>query len=128
MDTQSEAFLSSLAIFEQPSTLLTVQSNFVEEVPTKSSLVGDVSVLSFSIPASPTLYTDLTKTYLQMNVKIVRADGSNQQAADSVGPVHNVLGSLIRTVDLTINDVLVASTYNSYSFISFLENFMGSLE
>lgn len=128
MASTKETFVPELSLFEKASTLLAVQDNFIDAIPTKSTLTGPLTVLQFSVPASPTLYTDLANSFLLLNVKITRGDGSNLQAGDSVGPINNVLGSLIKSCDFYINDTRVSSSYDCYTYISFMENFLASSE
>ena len=126
---QTEQLVSQLSIFQKTPVLISVANNFVEEVETKTTLnLTNTSNLQFTVPASPTLYTDLSSTFLYLRAKLVKADGSAIGAADKVGPINNVLGSLIKSCDHYINDVRVSSSYDCYTYLSFLENFMSSFE
>ena len=99
--TKSEEVISQLSLFSKPPLLVSVANTIVEEIPTT---LGSVSLtnLQFTVPASPSLYTDLANTYIYMRVKLVRVDGSDIQATDKGGFCNNILGTIIKSLDMYI--------------------------
>ncbi len=79
-----------------------------ERIPTKSQL-DDPNLAQFEIsaPMSRENYTDLHNSFLYLRVKITHADGSDIDAAPKVGPVQYPIGSLIKSVEVQLNNTRV---------------------
>lgn len=122
----SEQMISQLNLFQRRPLMLSVVNSFIEEYQTKTTLDASTNVVQFTIPPSPTNYTNLNETMLYVRVKITLADGTNIPQNANVGPVNNVLGSLFVNLEHYINDVRVSTSYNNYALVNFLENFMTS--
>ena len=71
-------------------------------------------------------YLDLTNSYLHVQAKITKADGSPLDAADDnlVAPVNNWLHTLFSQVDISLNNTNISTSTNTYGYRSFLETML----
>ena len=122
----SEQLVSELAIFQKVPAMVSIAGCYDEEIETKTTLPGDraPTVVQFTSNKSASYYTDLSKTYLLLRVKIVKGDGTALGDNETVGVVNNFHSSIIKSIDMYMNGVKVNSgDYDYYGYISFLENF-----
>ena len=64
---------------------------------------------------------DLTNTYLFVRAKVTKADGSNHDTDNPVGPMNNWLHSLFSQVDVYLNNTLVTPSTNTYPYRAYIE-------
>jgi hypothetical protein len=69
-------------------------------------------------------YVDLANTQLYVRAKITHGNGDPINGTDHVGPVNLTLHSLFSEMDLKLNETLVSSTNNTYSYRAYLENLL----
>ncbi len=78
--------------------------------------------VEFLLQGSGDEYWDLTNSYLRLQGKVVKADGSNIDANAKVAPVNNILHSLFEQLILILNDVLVTPSNNLYPYKAYFED------
>jgi hypothetical protein len=118
-----ECTKSELDLFSVPPTQTSIESaTFVEYRPIAS--LTDGAPIEFEIASSGDDYLDFANSYLQVKVKIERANGNALDVADTVGPVNNFLHSLFSQVDVSFNDVLISNSSNTYPYRAYLENLL----
>ena len=71
------------------------------------------SALEFNIPDDATTCTDLSKTLLQVKVKIVKADGSNLSGDEDIALVNLALSSLFEQCDISLNQCTINTSVGS---------------
>ena len=64
---------------------------------------------------------DLANTYLFVRAMVTKADGSDLDTDNPVGPVNNWLHSLFSQVDVYLNDTLVTPSTNTYPYCAYIE-------
>lgn len=118
-----ECAKSELDLFAVPPTQTSIENaTFVEYRPIAS--LTDGAPIEFEVASSGDDYLDFANSFLQVKVKIVRANGDDLVAADTVGPVNNFLHSLFSQVDVSLNDVLVTNSSNTYAYRAYIENLL----
>lgn len=122
-ENSCECAKSELDLFSVPPTQTSIESGIYVEYHPISSLT-DGAPIEFDVTASGDDYLDLTNSLLHVRAKIVRADGSNLAAADTVGPVNNFLHTLFSQVDVTLNGTLITSSNNTYAYRAYLETLL----
>lgn len=122
-DQSCECTLSQLDLFTIPATQTSVLAGTWTEFYPVASLNSDTAPLEFNINGSDE-YIDLSNTMLQLKVKITKADGSNLDAGEEVGPVNAFLHSLFSQVDVTLNGRLVSQSSSLYGYRAYLESLL----
>jgi len=118
-----ECSKSELDLFSVPPTQTSIESGtFVEYRPISS--LTDGAPIEFDVTSSGDDYMDLANSFLHVKVKIVRANGNELDAADTVGPVNNLLHSLFSQVDVSLNGTLITNSTNTYPYRAYLENLL----
>ena len=77
--------------------------------------------IEFDIRGSGEDNIDLINTFLHLGVKITAADGANIAEAAAIGPVNLLMRSLFSQVDVALNDRLISSSKNTYTYRAYLE-------
>ena len=118
-----ECSKSELDLFSVPPTQTSIDSGtFVEYRPISS--LTDGAPIEFDVTSSGDDYLDLASSFLHIKAKIVRANGNAIEAADTVGPVNNLLHSLFSQVDVSLNGTLITNSTNTYPYRAYLENLL----
>lgn len=123
IDGSAEVATSQLDLFSIPSTNTSIEEGTYVNYNPISSLT-DSSPIEFDITSSGETFIDLASTYLHVQAKILRADGSEMQAGDECGPVNNFLHSLFAQLDIYLNGTLITSSTATYSYRAYLENLL----
>ena len=114
---------SELDLFSVPPTQSSVDhGQWVEYHPVAA--LGNGMSVEFAISGSGDDYMDLANTYLQVQAKIVNADGSNLSRDAEVAPVNLWLHSLFSQVDMSLNEKLVTPSSNTYPYRAYLETLL----
>jgi hypothetical protein len=58
-------------------------------------------------------YLDSANSFLCVRAGIIRVNGDNLDAADTVGPVNNLFHSLFSQVNVMLNGTLITSSMNT---------------
>jgi len=86
--------------------------------------VSSCAPIEFDITVSGDDYIDFAISFLHVKVKIERANGTALDAADTVGPVNNLLHGLFSQVDVSLNGTLITNSTNTYPYRAYLENLL----
>ena len=80
--------------------------------------------IKFTVSGDSNYYLDLGSSYLYLEVKITKADGTAIDADTAVGPVNLIAHYLFKQVDVYLNDVLISNASNLYHYRAFLETLL----
>lgn len=119
MSTKSE-----LALFSLPPTQVAVEKTSWLEVPLSNACTNE-GPYEFHLPPSPHML-HLSKNYLFLELKIVRADGANLTHGDAnadplVGPINLIGKTFCGQVQLYLNGTEVFNSGNKYAYRAYLE-------
>lgn len=118
-----ECVKSELDLFSVPPTQTSIEGgSYVEYNPISS--LNDATPIEFVVNGSGQEYIDLANTQLYVKAQILQNNNNNIAANAAVGPVNNFLHSLFSEVDIKVNDTLLSSTNNTYSYRSYLETLL----
>lgn len=118
-----ECTKSELDLFVVPPTQTSIESgNYVEYNPIATISQG--TPIEFSITGAGQDYLDLASSQLYVKAQIIKANNDAIDNNDHVGPTNLFLHSLFSEVDITLNDTLVTSSNNTYSYRSYLETLL----
>lgn len=118
-----ECVKSELDLFTLPPTQTSIEHGDWVQYKPLASLTDD-SPIEFVVPGHGDEYIDLSHTILNMQVKIVKSDGTKLEDDVKVGPVNNWLHSLFSQVDVYLNQRLVSSAGNTYAYRSYIETLL----
>ncbi len=121
-----EVVPKSLDLFSVPPVLLSINDVRYEKINTKTALGENVSQLEFTANADKVHYTNLKETYFMIRCKYEKSDGSQLEAAPKIGPIQNLLTSLMKSVDFWINDQKCTPNESCLPYINFLHLFTQS--
>lgn len=124
-----ECTSSQLDVFKIPSTVTAVDSEkYVNFKPTASLSSGNW--IEFMVPGTEE-FVDLSAIYLDIELKILKSDGSNLPNAVSttntpnlykaITPANNFLSSLFQQLDIYLNNTLITTATNAYHYRSYLD-------
>ncbi|XP_071478000.1 uncharacterized protein F54H12.2-like [Diadema antillarum] len=114
---------SEVDLFSIPPTQTTVESGkWVEYFPLTN--IGDATPIQFHLQGSTDEYTDLSQTFLHLQVKVVNGDGTPIGENEKVAPTNLFMHSLFSDVDLMLNDRLVTPSTNTYPYRAILETLL----
>ena len=119
----SESVNTGLDLFTVPPTQTAVEAgHFVEVFPLATLSAG--SPIEFSISGQNAEYVDLSNTYLHIQVKVTKNDGTDLAEDDNVAPTNLLLHSLFSQIDMSLNSVLVTNTENTYPYRAMIETLL----
>ena len=99
---------SSLDLFLLPPTQSSFQKGkSIDYHPVTSLSDGDP--IEFKISGSGKEFLDLVRSYLYLNVKVSKTDGSNLDGASKVGLANYPIASLFNQVDVILGGKLISS-------------------
>ncbi|KAL8618575.1 hypothetical protein ACOMHN_021844 [Nucella lapillus] len=119
----AESVQSGLDLFSLPPTQTSIEEGqYVEVYPLATLSPG--APIKFIITGGTSELTDLSNTFLHVEVKITKADGSNLDVDQPVAPVNNFLHTLFSQVDMALNGVLITNSENTYLYRAMLETLL----
>ena len=119
----AESASSELDIFSLPMTQTMIEDgHFVEYFPLATLAPG--APIEFRISGDTGDYLDLTNSFLHVRAKITKADGSPPGVDAVIAPVNNLLHSLFSQCDVTLNDVLISNSENTYAYRAYMETLL----
>jgi hypothetical protein len=118
-----ECTKSELDIFSVPPTQTSIESGITVEYNPIAS-IADGTPIEFSISGSGQDYIDLNNTQLYVKAQILRANNTAIDNTDEIGPTNLFLHSLFSEVDISLNDTLITSSNNTYSYRAYLETLL----
>jgi hypothetical protein len=117
------AIPSQLQLFAPLQTPAGIERvSWVEQNPV-SAFSGGNDVIDFCISASGSQYTDLKRTKLCVQCKIVKADGKNLEPEENTTFKNNVLSSLFSQIDIALQQKQVSSASN-YPYHAYFYNLL----
>ena len=113
-----EGLNSGLDLYSVPptDTSLSQGARWIEYEP---QVVG-ADPIEFTIPKGST-FIDLSKTQLELIVKIVNANGSDIDV-ETVGFVNNPLHSMIKQISIRLENTLITEQSDTYAYRAYIES------
>ncbi len=99
-----------------------ISAQEVTHNPQTSIDTGDV--IDFFLSGKGEEYTDFANSYITVEGRIVKADGTNIEANANVAVVNNTLHSLFSQIDVILNDVLITPSNNLYPYKAYIESLL----
>lgn len=116
----SESTNTGLDLFSLPPTQTSLESGqFIEHFPV--SALNHGSPIEFVVRGSGEEYIDLHNTFLQIKAKVTDPQGGDLSIDDNTAPVNYWLHSLFSQVDISLNDTLITTSQNTYSYRAYIE-------
>ncbi len=112
-----------LDLFSNSPTMAALDEGWTTEyLPTTA--LNDSSPIKFFISGDTNHYIDPNSTYLYLEVKITKGDGTNLDAGTAVGPINLIAHSLFQQVDIWLNDTMITNASNLYHYRAMLETLL----
>ena len=109
-----------LDIFSVPMTDVSVASyRFVPIYPYATG----INPVEFQIDQQED-YIDLTRSYFEMELKLLKNDGSAIGAADSLWPTNNLAHTLFKQITVRLNGTLISPQTDTYHYKAYLETLL----
>lgn len=125
-----ECAKSELDIVHTPETqAMMLTGKWIDYHPI-SSYDGSDGPIEFKISGSAEEYIDLSETLMYVEAKVVDKDKGDLDIAvpttttNLCGPANLFLHSLFSQVDVSLNDILVTSSVNTYAYRSYIETLL----
>ncbi|XP_067939591.1 uncharacterized protein F54H12.2-like [Watersipora subatra] len=114
---------SELELFSNHPTQACIEEGMhVEHIPTSS--VQDDSPIKFFVSGDSNYYMDLKSSYLHLEIKITKADGSNIDDDAEVAPINLIGQTLFQQIDVSLNDVIITDSSNLYHYRAMIETLL----
>ncbi|GFR19612.1 uncharacterized protein TNCT_375181 [Trichonephila clavata] len=111
---------SELDLFVPEKIQLAINhSSFVEIHPVAS--ISDSNTIEFQITGLGDAYFDLTHTFLNVQAKILKSDGSAFTANDKCGPINYLLNTMFSECHISLNDRQISSESN-YAYKAYIQS------
>ena len=112
-------------LFSVPSTQLSLEKGKWIDYHAVSSVDNNDGPITFLVSGRED-YIDLSKTILQIELKVTKEDGSdlsgNEQS--NISPVNNLRHSLFKQVDIYLNGKQVTPAMGTYHYRAYLETLL----
>jgi hypothetical protein len=118
----TECSKSELDLFEPRFVQTAVDESHVTELSSVGAITHG-STIEFVVPGSED-YVDLSDTYIVVQCKIAKSDGSNIAAATNVGPINYLGATMWSRVDVQLGDCCVTRPHNFYAYQSYITNLL----
>jgi len=118
-----ESVKSELDLFAVPPTQTSLVHGHYVEHRSQPSLM-DGTPVEFCISEEGNYYMDLANSLLYVRSSVVTSYGKELAADAQVAPVNNWLHSLWSQVYLSLNNVLVTQSSNTYPYRAYIENLL----
>ena len=103
---------SELDLFLAPTVQTNIErGQWIEYFPVSN--ITDSGPIEFNVSGSGDEFTDLRQAWVYNKVKITKANGTDLDDDDKVGPVNLFQQAMFSQVDLTINDKLISTSTNT---------------
>lgn len=107
---------------ELPTQAATEDGFYTEHLPNGST--ENQNPIKFTVSGDSNCYLDLSNSYLYLETKITKADGTDLGDDDVVGPINLICHSLFKQCDIYLNDTLISDSSNLYHYRSYLETLL----
>lgn len=114
---------STLDLFSVPPTTTDIKHGHWVEYTHLNPLTDEGPII-FDIPSDKNDYISLKDSYMHVRAKIVNADGSDIANDAEVAPCNNLLQSIFKQVDVSLNNQTVTSSTNTYHLRAYIENLL----
>ena len=122
-DQSCECLKSELDLFSVPPTQTSIENgSWVEYHPL--STLADGSPIEYEICGSGEDYLDFANSYLHVVAKVTKANGTDQDANEAVGPVNLFLHSLFSQIDISLNGTQITPATNTYPYRAMIETLL----
>lgn len=112
-----------LDLFSNLPTQAAIDDGFFTEYQPIGSLTDDNPV-KFHVSGDSNSYVDLASSYIYLEVKITKEDGTNIGANEEVGPINLLAHTIFKQVDISLNDILISDSSNLYHYRSMIETLL----
>lgn len=120
---QSVAVKTELDLFTVKPIQTSIEGGYYNEVRPLSILDNSGGPIEFVIAPSDD-YVDLSRTQLEIKLKITTENGTDLTINDSVAPINNLLSSLFDHVGIELNGKPVTPPSNHYNYRAYLEKLL----
>jgi len=122
-DQSCECLKSELDLFSVPPTQTSIENgSWVEYHPL--STLADGSPIEYEICGSGEDYLDFANSYLHVVAKVTKADGTDLDDDEAVGPVNLFLHSLFSQIDISLNGTQITPATNTYPYRAMIETLL----
>jgi hypothetical protein len=117
-----EGMKSELDLFTVPFTVQQVDSGCYVYVQPLAPIYN-ADTIDFVVPGSGDNYLDLSKTVLEIGGRFINKDKEEEPIpdGDDFYPVNNLMHSLFKQIDVTLNDVQVTQGSAYYPYKAYIE-------
>lgn len=112
-------------LFKDSNIDITAEDTIWIDVRPSNVLDKNTEVIEFNVPKNFDSFWDLRRSYLEVEAKVVNADGSAIPDAQHVGVINNLGHTMFRTLECTINQHQFSSNPNFYPIRCYWENLLG---
>lgn len=112
-----------LDLFSNLPTQASVEEGFHTEIQPTVTL-DDGNPIKFSVSGDSNYYIDLASSFVYLEVKITKDDGTNIGGDDVCGPINLLGQTLFQQVDVSLNDVLISDASNLYHYRAIFETLL----
>jgi hypothetical protein len=114
-----------LNLFADPLKQDSIEESYRMEYGPQGTIT-DSGPISFEIPKSDKLFTDLGSIFVEVTLNVSKANGDDLDTNDEkrIQPCNNFLDSLFSRVNVSINDTPVGSDGNFHPQISLVKNLL----
>jgi hypothetical protein len=92
---------------------------FEEKAPITTN--ENATTHEFRIPADGERYTDMKNSFIEVEIQIVKEDGTDTGADDDVSLVNNAMHSIFQQAVLSLNETDVTSSNSTYHLRAYME-------
>ena len=114
--------LSEFSYFKRTPVQAMIEDEYEQSVLPVSALAGES--IAFEIPGEPNVYRDLSNSYLEIECKITKSNGTNLDANSAVAPVNLLLHSLFSHVEVKICGQVITDKESLYHYRAFFETLL----
>lgn len=121
-----ECIKSELDLFSIPPTQTSIEDGIWDTILPHPNF-RDSSTIRFDIAGTSSHYLDLSQTELHCEIKCLKADNTGFSATDenpSISVVNNTLHSLFKQIKLSMSNLPVENTNDTYAYRAYIENLL----
>ena len=111
-----------LDLFSNLPTQASVEDGYhIEHLPRSNPNEGPIK---FEISGDSNDYMDLLNSYLLLEIKLSKADNTDIDDNDVVGPINLIGQTLFKQIDVSLNDTLISDSSNMNHYRSIIESLL----
>jgi hypothetical protein len=112
-----------LDLFSQLPTQASIEEGFhTEHQPTNTLLENNP--IKFTISGDSNYYIDLASSYLYLEMKITKSDGSEMADDDNCGPINLIGQTIFQQIEISLNDAIITDPSNLYHYRAIFETLL----